>query len=126
MEVRVKGSEHLDCYLFDDQLGLVVEAKRFLSVKESRLMGKDAGRIGEFAGCLDKLHRKQDPSLRPPHIYGLIIAENWSKQHKRQHHLHYWDKKRDFLAKFETGKQHVYDAEDGWTLHWLYAYRKLG
>lgn len=124
---------HVDAYVFDNQIGILIESKRLYSSEKKGLIRDDIAKLNpqDVEQTLRVLHEKWvKRKRRPKRLYVLILAENWNPNitswwlGKSETTLK-WD--RAFLDEFHTASTMIkrYGEGPGSTLYWLYGYKQI-
>jgi len=127
-----KWNRHVDAYVFDSEIGILIESKRLYHGHKWAEIRDDIARLTKDSvkPSLDTLHEQvsEDRQERPEALYALILAENWSENFEKwwlgeNPPSPRWD--RSDLQDFTCGSRLVYDYEGAEKLSWLYAYRQV-
>ena len=117
---------HIDCYVFDNEIGIFVESKRLYSIEKANSISSDIKKMNHknISYILKNRHEENPPNS----IYTLVLAESWSPEINNwwkdgESDIVHWDD-RDFPDEM------IYDVceIEKWgdlTLSWLYAYRRM-
>lgn len=111
---------HIDAYVVNDQIGILIETKRLYTIEKFRNVAGDASRLS----CkeLKETIKKNDKERNVPH-YALILAEVWgedfkvwwkndSKNLETEWKKKWGDKDNGSLSKFERWNEEYKKDDD--------------
>lgn len=125
------SKEHLDSFVFDHEIGIFIEVKRFYSLEKAKSLLEDINRMEpkKIRGILDEFMEGKHPSK----LYRMVIASTWNEDI-----VNWWaeggEHKSGEWNKLKFPENMIYDSVKvkGWredsgesVVHWLYAYSEL-
>ena len=117
---------HIDCYVFDQQIGIFIESKRLYSIEKAESIIKDINKMNQenISYIINNLHEGNIPNT----VYTLILAESWNQGISKwwvegENGKIKWNEK-DFPENMIYSACEVGNETDS-SLTWLYGYRRL-
>lgn len=115
---------HFDAYVFDKNIGILIECKRLHQIEKSRGIADDLKRMNKTN--IRKIMNKHQDDSTPKSLYGLIVAESWKENYNE-----WWITGKSEVLDWKHShyrNEMVYDmieVDKDENLSWLYCYREL-